>query len=1192
MPLYSTLVSQEGEFTYSANIQFDIENDHQLLRFIPNEAIVAILKEYFIDITRQNPQHHSRMMYGSYGTGKSHVLTVLSLLLSKSYTDGMAYAGFIERLRRFDAGLAADIDSFEQDSSRKPFLVVPIVFDFPDFDRCIYFSLKKKLDSLGVTVGYKTFYDQAAKLISQWRSTEESENRLKEASRKVGIKLASLEKMLGRYDSNAIPRFQKLFSEMAYGVPFVHEVSNLSDAITETNMALADRYGGIVFIFDEFGRYIEDNIKSVKVKSVQDLAEICDHTEGNNHIILVSHKEISQYTQRLSTSASTEWKKVEGRYKATSIADKQDQSLSLIGSVISKKPELWDIFRTKFALELNKVYSDASDFPGYKADVTAQDNPFEAAFPLHPISLFALDKLSKKVAQNERTFFTFLASKESHSFYDFLTSHDLDDFHYVGIDEIYDYFEPNIRALQSDSSFEWYKNYERALAKNNSSDDLDTPENRVLKVITAIGIINDASTLVANKETILKVIDLPDDVILKAISNLCTKKILKFSGAYNRYEFFESSIFDMEELIGEGSRLVEEKTIVSTLNDNFLDFVLYPYRYNHEYKISRVFVPVYCSPDELCKKSFFGRFGEYYDGVLAIILADNATDLDSITDLSRSLERTIIMVHNDSSELKGIVKQYIAIQYLESTKEKYIIQDPAFERELQYYKFEATTAIQNILSSWKQDFADTVVISNGERQSDVTSMISLASHASDMLFKVYDQTLIVNNELINKNSVYGSIMSAKRSIINGIIAGNKPQDYYGVEYLSPDYIAIRSVLAKNGFIEFEDEKEAAPLNATSSGVLPQKAIKEYLEGYISKAKKDQVDFKDIYSGLKKPPFGLRDGYLSVLLAHFLYPYRKSLLVFSHGVEQEISTQLFEEIIRRPHDYSFTIATWTKDQLDYFDALAQMFTDYIIDANLNRNRIKAIYDAMLSHYKGISKYARTTSQNVSNEARTYRKLMTRSTTNYSSFLLDDLAAIENSLEKRVDAIGRIKVELESVLSNVARDIASQIRFLLGSDAVSPLGQIIKDKYATEWKDKRQKSFDYYTNAFLELASTTSEQMPDYKIVEKLSKALTGLDLEYWTDQHQTDLIDRLKEIKAKLDQYHGGERLRDTELKMTLSTSGGQEKSVVFDRSELSSLGKTVKNKINTTFGNYGLAISYDEKVQIVLSILDDLLEGK
>ena len=53
-----------------------------------------------------------------------------------------------------------------------------------------------------------------------------------------------------------------------------------------------------------------------------------------------------------------------------------------------------------------------------------------------------------------------------------------------------------------------------------------------------------------------------------------------------------------------------------------------------------------------------------------------------------------------------------------------------------------------------------------------------------------------------------------------------------------------------------------------------------------------------------------------------------------------------------------------------------------------------------------------------------------------------------------------------------------------------------------------------------------------------------------------------------------------------------EKSVVFDRAGLSTLSQTVKNKINATFGNYGLAISYDEKVQILLSLLEDMMEGK
>lgn len=41
------------------------------------------------------------------------------------------------------------------------------------------------------------------------------------------------------------------------------------------------------------------------------------------------------------------------------------------------------------------------------------ENPFENCYPLHPITLFALDRLSKRVAQNERTFFTYLAEMKS-----------------------------------------------------------------------------------------------------------------------------------------------------------------------------------------------------------------------------------------------------------------------------------------------------------------------------------------------------------------------------------------------------------------------------------------------------------------------------------------------------------------------------------------------------------------------------------------------------------------------------------------------------------------------------------------------------------------------------------------------------------------------------------------------------------
>ena len=197
---YCDLIRQEGEYTYSANIQFDIENDTKLLRFIPNDTTIKLLKEYFTDLVRAKSYNHSRILYGSYGTGKSHFLTVLSQLVEKKFVDGMAYQTFIERVRCLDSSLANDIDAFIVDHSRKPLLVVPIVFDFEDFDRCIYFSLKKKLDAMNIRIQYKTFYDQAATLIGQWKGNEESAARLKDVCGEVRIDLAELERKLERFN--------------------------------------------------------------------------------------------------------------------------------------------------------------------------------------------------------------------------------------------------------------------------------------------------------------------------------------------------------------------------------------------------------------------------------------------------------------------------------------------------------------------------------------------------------------------------------------------------------------------------------------------------------------------------------------------------------------------------------------------------------------------------------------------------------------------------------------------------------------------------------------------------------------------------------------------------------------------------------------------------------------------------------
>lgn len=62
-------------------------------------------------------------------------------------------------------------------------------------------------------------------------------------------------------------------------------------------------------------------------------------------------------------------------------------------------------------------------------------------FPLHPVSTFILPRLSERVAQNERTLFTFLSAEGTATLTAFLDGYK-NDFTLVTPDQIYDYFEP------------------------------------------------------------------------------------------------------------------------------------------------------------------------------------------------------------------------------------------------------------------------------------------------------------------------------------------------------------------------------------------------------------------------------------------------------------------------------------------------------------------------------------------------------------------------------------------------------------------------------------------------------------------------------------------------------------------------------------------------------------------------------
>lgn len=1171
---YSELITKRKQYKYSANICFDLENETRLSGFIPNVTTTEILKEYLYGIIQDKTGVHSRILYGSYGTGKSHLLTVLCAILGHINTVGEAFNLFIESIKKYDEDFGKFIVGFASDN--KPYLVVPVYSDFTDFDKCISYSLKKELEKKGLEICFKNTFYEALDLISKWEDGEESNTRLVEVCKKLKVNIKVFKNELKTFVPSSEKKFNSIFREMTYGATFVGETGSLVDNLNQANEVIANDYQGIVFVFDEFGRYIEDNGETIKVKTIQDFAEYCDHSDYENHLILVSHKQLSLYTDKMKKELSDEWKKIEGRFKSTSINVKYDQCLSLIPHIIPKTKK-WDAFKKKYERNLNTLYEEAWDFKGFLLPPEG-GNPFEGGFPLHPITLYALDRLSKKVAQNERTFFTYLASDEENSLFTQIEKLTDDKFHFVGLDLIYDYFEENIMSYRANDIYVMYKKLQYALNKL-GDENADSVEVKILKTIAVINIISDSAVLASNRTTLCHVIDEDDTSVSSAIDTLEKKKIIKYMRQYRYYDFLDSSIYDLDSMIEEKIGSINDEMVVNILNDEFTDFAIYPHRYNAMYHMNRIMIPVFAYRNELSKRTFVRSMPDYYDGIVAFVL-DADFSLKEYSEVEIP-DRMLMLVNSNPNQIINEVKRYIATKLLYSQREELKKDDPTVEKELQLYLEEEQAILGELVSNWRKiKGTDITVVFDGHEEK-INSESELTECVSQIMVKAYDKTIIVNNDLINKNKISGAIRLSRSKLLDNMLNGIDVMT--GCTPLSPEHNIVRALLVNNGMY---DDGIPAKLNHIHDDEISGDAVQKVIQKFIKQAKKAPVSINELYEKLKQPPYGLRDGYMPLLLAYELSRYDNISLSF-HGADRDYGTEEFLKAFESPEDYSLFICNWNDEQEKYISNLEEIYGQFLYKKS--KNRLKELLGAMNTHFASLSKSALTTDKYVSPKAKQYRDILSISYKDYNAFFFDVLPKIDSDYGTLTVQLKTIKTELENVLRLQMSDVDKLIRNVFEMARDESISEWLFKKYEADWASKAHKVFDYHTNAFLEFVRNNSAQKEDSAVIQDLANVITGFGVDYWNDSKIEDFEEILRKVYAQLEGYTVRDELSDDEVKIVIQTGGEELRTTQFDKQRLSSNGQIMFNKMKATISNFGESISQEEKMQIIARLLEEIM---
>jgi len=447
----SSLRTVATHFQRSINLTYDAGNPDYIAGYIPTpnatQALVAILEQ-----TAPNKTQRAHILHAPYGSGKSLLGLVLSAVVNPDDHTNPALDRVQSRLEQFFPPQAQTISNFRASGGK----LLPVLLSGNEGELSI--ALTRGLTQTLLQCGLgdlrpRTQFQAALATIQLWeKSYPHVFRQLLERLAEEGASLLELLDGLDNLQLDQLILFERLYPGLTAGARFdIYAGQTLTDAFHYTAAALQEfGYSGILIIWDEFGRFIEARMGEAfgpEAALLQSFAEFCNRSgEQQVHLVLITHRLLTGYAAQLPLAYQQEWSRIAERFRTHDVASDAQVTYRLIsGALTTPDQTAWQNYLIQHRSEFDQLIARTLEFglfPGMD-DVTIRQQILEAAWPLHPLTVYALPRLSSRVAQNERTLFTFLAADEPGTLAERLVQPDPKP---VRLDVIWNYFASAIRA--------------------------------------------------------------------------------------------------------------------------------------------------------------------------------------------------------------------------------------------------------------------------------------------------------------------------------------------------------------------------------------------------------------------------------------------------------------------------------------------------------------------------------------------------------------------------------------------------------------------------------------------------------------------------------------------------------------------------------------------------------------------------
>lgn len=1197
-------------FQTSVNIAFDLHNDDKIKTFIPTMSSIDIVEDVLHSI-HSSTASRARLLVGAYGRGKSHIILVLMSLLFKK--DMALFDTLLSKME----GLNPKLHNFllEYLKSDKKLLPVIINGNSSSITQSFLNALQQTLKNEELAdIMPETNFLAAINTVSLWKNEyPETYIRFTEL---LGESVSDFTLALKEFDVNAYGRFIKLFPGLTSGSefnPFVgFDVVELYENVVNK---LKDKgYSGIYIIYDEFSKYLESSIAYATVsdtKLLQSFAEKCDRSDDKQiHLMLISHKEISNYIDNnLPKEKVDGWRGVSGRFKHMSLHNNFSQMYEIISAVIKKDDEFWGEFckdNSTLFRDIAKRFLSNGLIEDEIADVVVK-----GCYPLHPISTFVLPRLSEKVAQNERTLFTFLSAEQKHTLTSFLDTTE-GTFPMLTPDYIYDYFEELFRKEHYTSvTHKMYTLTTRVLAKL----DAKSLGAKIIKTIALLYIIEQFEKIPPIFDRIIDAFRYSaNDVseIENTLKYLIDKECIIYLKRSNGYlKIKESSCVDIQDNIA--NAIEKEKAKLSAkkiLNDSSYDSYMYPTSYNDEMEITRFFDFIFIDSEEffaldnwdLKLESLIEGSGA--NGMVCAIITQNDKEIKAI---KKSLSsgtcdhsRIIFIIPKKQVDIETICFEYSAVKHLKGN----VVDDNLLIDEYDIFIDDLEEVINSfVLSYTRPESGGSEYYHNGRRL-NLKRKAQLSAQLSKICHQTYPHTPVINNESVNKDLLPTVAVNSRSKLLAGLLE-NELDVNLGLTGTGQDVSFMRSTLVQTGILLNESTSPAITLFPANENM---KAVLDVINNFLMSANVNGRSFKDLYDKLILPQYGygLKKGIIPILIAAVLNRHKKYITVKNRTDEVKITPDLLNSINESPQNYTVFMESWNNEKTQYIEGLAKLFADHVSEKEKDYNTFSYIVLAMSRWYMSLPKCAKDLNEVYAGKGIWKKDKATiphikflgrlkQPSINAREFLFEKIfeiyttdgftVSIIDNIRSAKELFDRAKEELVQALISDIKELF-RIKQKMGASLIS----IIRDWYDELKPVTTNHLFANNENRVLQLMANVSNDEKTF--MERLAKAVIGLRLDDWGKANVEEFLAYLTQFKNSVIDFNAkkeGNHLDGTNIyKLSFVDNSGVEIIKTFEKTNYSDRAKLLLNSITTDIEEMGQSISEQEKRQVLMELLEKM----